>query len=198
MASGKKQGMHPTSKSYADNLGKLAGKSIAQGAHQYSNLSAKMLIGQSSGTTGHSKKLSKAEISNVNSKFLAGVKGTQGGTNAATNMAGMMQTIKNSHAGLYGNQGSKSGDSNAPRKLIKSTSHVQIGQSGIINNGQNESVKASAVGGGQISNSGNSMGGFKDMQTLHNPTALKTMHKNMSVAQLNQPHLQGSFLNSLQ
>mgnify|MGYP007084107839 CR=1 FL=1 len=59
MASGKKQGMHPTSKSYADNLGKLAGKSIAQGAHQYSNLSAKMLIGQSSGTTGHSKKLSK-------------------------------------------------------------------------------------------------------------------------------------------
>ena len=86
----KKHGMHhPTSKSYADNIKQIAGKSMVQSgaggaaALQYSNMSAKILIGQTgSGTTGHSKKISKAEISNVNSKFLAGVKGTQGGPTA--------------------------------------------------------------------------------------------------------------------
>ena len=96
----KKHGMHhhhPTSKSYADNLKQIAGKSLVQSgaggnngaaAHQYSNMTAKMLIGHqtgASGTTGHSKKISKAEISNVNSKFLAGVKGGAGGTTASGN-----------------------------------------------------------------------------------------------------------------
>lgn len=87
----------------------------------------------------------------MNSKFLAGVKGNQGNissTNAQQqNMASMLQTIKTNHSGLYGNQGSKSGgESNAPRKLIKSTSHVQIGQSGIIANGPSENIKANGGG----------------------------------------------------
>ena len=108
--------------------------------------------------------------------------------------------MKANHASLYGNtQVSKSGEGNVPRKLIKSTSHVQIGSLPANGGGTtSESIKASAVS--QMAN-GSSAGGppgcFKDMQTLHNPTSLKTMHKNMSVAQLNQPHLQGSFLNQL-
>jgi len=98
-------------------------------------MSAKLLIGQQNGTAGHSKKLSKAEISNVNSKFLAGVKGTQGNNgNATQNMAGMLQTIQAKHAMYGGNPGPKSGE---PRKLIKSTSHLQIG------NGPSDSNKAS-------------------------------------------------------
>lgn len=36
------------------------------------------------------------------------------------------------------------------------------------------------------------------MHTLNNPSSVKQLHKNLSSTQLNQPHLQGSFLNNLQ
>ena len=57
-------------------------------------------------------------------------------------------------------------------------------------NGLQKSANGRNVSNGTMS--------FKEMQVLQNPVALKQMHKNMSVAQLNQPHLQGSFLNNLQ
>ena len=85
--------------------------------------------------------------------------------------------------GLYGNVGSSKKNADNPRKLVKSTSHLQIGQTGVTevtkySNGPAE-PKTQVIPGN----------GYQDMQALHNPAALKLMHKNLSVVQLNQPHL---------
>jgi hypothetical protein len=72
--------------------------------------------------TTHQKKLSKGDLA---SKFLAGVKGTQ--NNYQNNM---LHTMVGATHTLYGNAGSSKKNADNPRKLVKSTSHLQIGQSG--------------------------------------------------------------------
>lgn len=134
------------------------------------------------GQTTNQKKLSKGELA---SKFLAGVKGTQ-----STNQNNMLQTMMGVSHSLYGNGASSKKNADNQRKLVKSTSHLQIGAT--------ESTQQYLNGPPETKVQVGPTSGYKDIQALQNPTTLKSMHKTLSLAQLNQPHLQGSFLTNLQ
>ena len=71
-------GIHSSDKMQAESLKQFGGSKGMQATTQYSNLTAKMLIGgqaNAGGNAGHQKKLSSKDMS---SKFLAGVKGSHG------------------------------------------------------------------------------------------------------------------------
>ena len=117
-------GIHSSDKMQAESLKQFGGGgSKAIQSAQYSNMTAKMLIGSqaNAGNAGHQKKLSSKDMS---SKFLAGVKGSHG--QVPTSM--MHQTMKTAGIhNLYSNGGpgsNKKGSADHPRKLIKSTSHL--------------------------------------------------------------------------
>ena len=91
----------------------------------------------------------------------------------------MLQTMMGVSHNFYGNGASSIKNADNPRKLVKSTSHLQIGvtESTQYLNGPSESKVAIVP-----------ISGYKDVQALQNPTTLKSMHKTLSLAQLNQPH----------